>query len=140
MCLESIIHVYCCKCLNIWQIIGLQGRKGLGPFLFALWVKILKLSEVSKETEVKHFFFHLGRFVGVMSWVLKGTSSEWIRTQLRAPWVQPAPIIYAIPWTCNVLLFFFFFILKRPKRDASNRNILFKSTLIQVIYLKKSTT
>ena len=59
MCLESIIHVYCCKCLNIWQIIGLQGRKGLGPFLFALWVKILKLSEVSKETEVKHFFFTL---------------------------------------------------------------------------------
>lgn len=36
--------------------------------------------------------------------------------------------------------FFFFFILKRPKRDASTRNILFKSTLIQVIYLKKSTT
>lgn len=38
--------------------------------------KILKLSEVSKETKVKLFFFHLGRFVGVMSWVLKGTSSE----------------------------------------------------------------
>lgn len=125
MCLESVIHVYCCKCPNIWQIIGLQGRKGLGPFLFAFWVKILKLSEVSKETKVKHFFFHLGRFVGVMSWVLKGTSSEWIRTQLRVPWVQPAPIIYAIPWTCNVLFFFFFFSFLKGQKEMLQLEIYF---------------
>ena len=140
MCLESIIHVYCCKCLNIWQIIGLQGRKGLGPFLFALWVKILKLSEVSKETEVKHFFFSPWQICGCYELGFEGNKFRVNQNSAQSS-MGPAStyhLCHSLNLQCAA--FFFFFILKRPKRDASTRNILFKSTLIQVIYLKKSTT
>ena len=115
------------------------GQERTGTILLCPLSKNLKTFRSFKGNESEPPpppFFYFGRFVGVMSWVLKGT--VWFRVnQYPAEFHESSQHLSFTPSLelsmCSVFCCFVFFLRKRSKRGASTRNTLFKSTLIQVI-------